>query len=114
MFHVHDIVRLSLTKHNMTNSYYSDEEVDYYHDRLQFYADQVASKEITLAQVPRQLLLDSMFFDRVFFLVTGINDTLDNHQRKLILQSYINARQANVGSGHCQVMVSDSSMDNVR
>ena len=106
----------------MTNSYHFDEETNYhhqddadsYHDELLFYADQVASREITLAQVPRQLLLDSMFFDRVFFLVTGINDTLDNHQRKLILQSYINARQANIGSSHCQVMVSDSSMDNVR
>jgi hypothetical protein len=98
----------------MINSYYSDEEVDYYHDRLQFYADQVASKEITLAQVPRQLLLDSAFFDRVFFLVTGNRDGIDLYQKKTLLQSFIDGRQGERIVRHCQVMVSDSSIDSVR
>lgn len=98
----------------MTNSYYSDEEVDYYHDRLQFYADQVANKEITLAQVPRQLLLDSMFFDRVLFLVTGNKDGVDLYQKKCLLQSLIDRRQGERIVGHCQDMVSDSSIDSVR
>lgn len=97
----------------MTNSYYFDEEVDYYHDRLTFYADQVARKEISLAQVPRQLLLDSMFFDRVFFLVTGNKDGIDLYQKKCLLQSFIDRRQDKRIIGHCQAMVSDSSMDSV-
>jgi len=106
----------------MTNSYYFDEETNYhhqddadsYHDELLHWADRVASREITLAQVPRQLLLDSMFFDRVFFLVTGNKDGIDLYQKKCLLQSFIDRRQDKRIVGHCQAMVSDSSIDSVQ
>lgn len=98
----------------MTHHYYSDEEVDYYHDRLTFYADQVARREITLDKVPKQLLLDSNFFDRVFFLVTGNKDGIDLYQKKCLLQSFIDRRQDKRIVGHCQAMVSDSSIDSVQ
>jgi len=97
----------------MTHHYYSDEEVDYYHDRLTFYADQVARREITLDKVPRQLLLDSNFFDEVFYLVTGNKDGIDFYQKKCLLQSFIDRRQDKRIIGHCQAMVSESSMDSV-
>lgn len=98
----------------MTNSYYSDEEVDYYHDRLTFYADQVARKEITLADVPRQILLDSAFFDEVFFLVTGRKGGLDLYLKSVTVQRLLDTGKEDLMTHHCQDVVSDSNLDSVK
>lgn len=98
----------------MTNSYYSDEEVDYYHDRLTFYAEQVARHEITLKQVPRQLLLDCNFFEEVFFLVTGMTCGIDVYQKSAIVQSFLDGRKVDILPGHCHDVVSASNVDTVK
>lgn len=94
----------------MIGSYYSQEEVEFYYDRLNFYAEQVARREITLADVPRHFILDSFFFNVVFKSATGSIMSLERYQKLAILKDFIDARKAKDKLNVCHAKVSPSSL----